>query len=415
MSQPENVLTLIFGDKEKKIPIQSSLKELKQEFIKEFEISSDFPFYLYYKLDTYDIILNEDSFQDFIELNITKIFAEKKIEENIEEENINSECINSEFDLLIKELENEIMKVNKEKENKRNKDGIIIESKECENKKDKINISKNTNLVDEGQIKDLKMKIDLLTQENIQLKKIEKKYKENMLKIEKSKKTKREYKKITEINFQYDKQKSSDLIKKEKEIEYLKNENLKLKNENKQLEENNKIKNEEEKDIKELEEEFNNEKINMQNEIKNLESIIQINETEFKEKETRYKNQKKDLKKKLKELQKQLEEKSKNINSNKETTSKNSSDIDSGNNKSNVMNASKIKKMKRIQRINEIYKRNKIKILSSKSMNKITLKKTKEEEDKYKEKIKFMKLQNKFELNSTGSSDENIMKSMTFN
>ena len=78
MSQPENVLTLIFGDKEKKIPIQSSLKELKQEFIKEFEISSDFPFYLYYKLDTYDIILNEDSFQDFIELNITKIFAEKK-------------------------------------------------------------------------------------------------------------------------------------------------------------------------------------------------------------------------------------------------------------------------------------------------------------------------------------------------
>ena len=415
MSQPENVLTLIFGDKEKKIPIQSSLKELKQEFIKEFKISSDFPFYLYYKLDTYDIILNEDSFQDFIELNITKIFAEKKIEENIEEENINSECINSEFDLLIKELENEIMKVNKEKENKRNKDGIIIESKEYENKKDKINISKNTNLVDEGQIKDLKMKIDLLTQENIQLKKIEKKYQENMLKIEKSKKTKREYKKITEINFQYDKQKSSDLIKKEKEIEYLKNENLKLKNENKQLEENNKIKNEEEKDIKELEEEFNNEKINMQNEIKNLESIIQINEIEFKEKETRYKNQKKDLKKKLKELQKQLEEKSKNINSNKETTSKNSSDIDSGNNKSNVMNASKIKKMKRIKRINEIYKRNKIKILSSKSMNKITLKKTKEEEDKYKEKIKFMKLQNKFELNSTGSSDENIMKSMTFN
>ena len=415
MSQPENVLTLIFGDKEKKIPIQSSLKELKQEFIKEFEISSDFPFYLYYKLDTYDIILNEDSFQDFIELNITKIFAEKKIEENIEEENINSECINSEFDLLIKELENEIMKVNKEKENKRNKDGIIIESKEFENKKDKINISKNTNLVDEGQIKDLKIKIDLLTQENIQLKKIEKKYQENMLKIEKSKKTKREYKKITEINFQYDKQKSSELIKKEKEIEYLKIENLKLKNENKQLEENNKIKNEEEKDIKELEEEFNNEKINMQNEIKNLLSIIQINETEFKEKETRYKNQKKDLKKKLKELQKQLEEKSKNINSNKETTSKNSSDIDSGNNKSNVMNTSKIKKMKRVQRINEIYKRNKIKILSSKSMNKINLKKTKEEEDKYKEKIKFMKLQNKFELNSTGSSGENIMKSMTFN
>ena len=415
MSQSENALTLIFEQKEKVIPIQSSLNGLKQEFIKEFEISSDFPFYLYYKLDTYDIILNEDSFQDFIELNITKIFAEKKIEENIEEENINSECINSEFDLLIKELENEIMKVNKEKENKRNKADIIIESKEFENKKDKINISKNTNLVDEGQIKDLKMKIDLLTQENIQLKKIEKKYQENMLKIEKSKKTKREYKKITEINFQYDKQKSSELIKKEKEIEYLKIENLKLKNENKQLEDNNKIKNEEEKDIKELEEEFNNEKINMQNEIKNLESIIQINEIEFKEKETRYKNQKKDLKKKLKELQKQLEEKSKNINSNKETTSKNSSDIDSGNNKSNVMNTSKIKKMKRVQRINEIYKRNKIKILSSKSMNKINLKKTKEEEDKYKEKIKFMKLQNKFELNSTGSSGENIMKSMTFN
>ena len=126
MSQPENALTLIFEQKEKVIPIQSSLNELKQEFIKEFEISSDFPFYLYYKIDTnYDIILNENSFPDFVELNLTKIYAEKKIEANNEEENINCESMNSEFDLVIKELENEIMKINKEKENKGNNKNII--------------------------------------------------------------------------------------------------------------------------------------------------------------------------------------------------------------------------------------------------------------------------------------------------
>ena len=415
MSQPENVLTLIFGDKEKKIPIQSSLKELKQEFIKEFEISSDFPFYLYYKIDTnYDIILNENSFPDFVELNLTKIYAEKKIEENNEEENINCESMNSEFDLVIKELENEIMKINKEKENKRNDKNYVVKSEELEISNDKVNINKNYNSVDEGQIKELKMKIDILTKENLKLKDIEKRYQENRLKIEKSKNIKKELKKINEINFQIEKQKSSEQNEKEKEIIFLKNENLKLKNENKQLMENNKIKKEEEKDIKEMEDDFNNEKINMQNEIKTLESIIQIKESEFEEKENRYKKQKKDLKNKIKELQKQLEEKSKN-NSIKETASKNSSDIDSMNNKSNVMTASKIKRMKRIKCLNEIYKRNKTGIFRAKTTYKIDTEKKKEEEDKYKEKIKSMKLKCKSELSNTESSDNNIMKSMTFN
>jgi len=415
MSQPENALTLIFEQKEKVIPIQSSLNELKQEFIKEFEISTDFPFYLYYKIDTnYDIILNENSFPDFIELNLTKIYAEKKIEENNEEENINCESMNSEFDLVIKELENEIMKINKEKENKRNDKNYVVKSEELEISNDKVNINKNYNSVDEGQIKELKMKIDLLRKENIKLKDIEKRYQENRLKIEKSKNIKKEFKKINEINFQIEKQKSSEQNEKENEIEYLKNENLKLTNENKQLMENNKNKKEEEKNIKEMEEDFNNEKINMQNEIKTLESIIQIKESEFEEKENRYKKQKKDLKNKIKELQKQLEEKSKN-NSNKETASKNSSDVDSMNNKSNVMTASKIKRMKRIKCLNEIYKRNKTGIFRAKTTYKIDTEKKKEEEDKYKEKIKSMKLKCKSELSNTESSDGNIMKSMTFN
>ena len=400
MSQPENALTLIFEQKEKIIPVPSSLNGLKQEFIKEFEISSDFPFYLYYKIDTnYDIILNENSFPDFVELNLTKIYAEKKIEENNEEENINCESMNSEFDLVIKELENEIMKINKEKENKRNDKNYVVKSEELEISNDKVNINKNYNSVDEGQIKELKMKIDILTKENLKLKDIEKRYQENRLKIEKSKNIKKELKKIKE---------------KEKEIIFLKNENLKLKNENKQLMENNKIKKEEEKDIKEMEDDFNNEKINMQNEIKTLESIIQIKESEFEEKENRYKKQKKDLKNKIKELQKQLEEKSKN-NSIKETASKNSSDIDSMNNKSNVMTASKIKRMKRIKCLNEIYKRNKTGIFRAKTTYKIDIEKKKEEEDKYKEKIKSMKLKCKSELSNTESSDNNIMKSMTFN
>ena len=415
MSQPENALTLIFEQKEKIIPIQSSLNGLKQEFIKEFEISSDFPFYLYYKIDTnYDIILNENSFPDFIELNLTKIYAEKKIEENNEEENINCESMNSEFDLVIKELENEIMKINKEKENKRNDKNYVVKSEELEISNDKVNINKNYNSVDEGQIKELKMKIDILTKENLKLKGIEKRFQENRLKIEKSKNIKKELKKIKEINFQIEKQKSSEQNEKEKEIIFLKNENLKLKNENKQLMENNKIKKEEEKDIKEMEDDFNNEKINMQNEIKTLESIIQIKESEFEEKENRYKKQKKDLKNKIKELQKQLEEKSKN-NSIKETASKNSSDIDSMNNKSNVMTASKIKRMKRIKCLNEIYKRNKTEIFRAKTTYKIDIEKKKEEEDKYKEKIKSMKLKCKSELSNTESSDNNIMKSMTFN
>ena len=415
MSQPENALTLIFEQKEKVIPIQSSLNELKQEFIKEFEISSDYPFYLYYKIDTnYDIILNENSFPDFVELNLTKIYAEKKIEENYEEENINCESMNSEFDLVIKELESEIMKINKEKENKRNDKNYVVKSKELEISNDKVNNSKNYNSVDEGQIKELKMKIDILTKENLKLKDIEKIFQENRLKIEKSKNIKKEFKKINEINFKIEKQKSSEQNEKEKEIIFLKNENLKLKNEHKQLMENNKIKKEEEKDIKEMEEDFNNEKINMQNEIKTLESIIQIKESEFEEKENRYKKQKKDLKNKIKELQKQLEEKSKN-NSIKETASKNSSDIDSMNNKSNVMTASKIKRMRRIKCLNEIYKRNKTGIFRAKTTYKIDIEKKKEEEDKYKEKIKSMKLKCKSELSNTESSDDNIMKSMTFN
>lgn len=416
MSQPENALTLIFEQKEKVIPIQSSLNELKQEFIKEFEISSDFPFYLYYKIDNnYDIILNENSFPDFIELNLTKIYAEKKIEENNVEENINCESMNSEFDLVIKELESEIMKINEEKENKRNDKNYVVKSEELEISNDKVNINKNYNSVDEGQIKVLKMRIDLLRKENIKLKDIENRYQENMIKIEKSKNIKKEFKKINEINFQIEKQKIPEQNEKENEIEYLKNENLKLKNENKQLKENIKTKNVEEKDIKEMEDDFNNEKINLQNEIKTLESIIQIKESEFEEKENRYKKQKKDLKNKIKELQKQLEEKSKNSNPSKETASKNSSDIDSMNNKSNVMTASKIKRMKRIKCLNEIYKRNKTKIFRAKTTYKIDIEKKKEEEDKYKEKIKSMKLKYKSELSNTESSDGNIMKSMTFN
>ena len=136
MLKSEKDLIILYEGEEKHIHIKSSLKELEEEFIKEFKISENFPFYLYYKFDNdCDIILDEDSFSELTELNITKIFAEKIIEDNKEINIINdikNRNVNSDFDLLIKELEKEIIKSRKLSGQTENSENIIIKSKESE-------------------------------------------------------------------------------------------------------------------------------------------------------------------------------------------------------------------------------------------------------------------------------------------
>jgi hypothetical protein len=125
-------LTIIFEGNEKSIPIKSSLKEIEQDFKKEFnQTSNKFTYDFYYKINNNDIILNEDTFLEFIEYNIGKLFAERRTEEIFENKIINNQKINLEFDSLIKELENEMIKVNKNKENKKSVN-IIIKSKEID-------------------------------------------------------------------------------------------------------------------------------------------------------------------------------------------------------------------------------------------------------------------------------------------
>ena len=125
-------LTIIFEGNEKSIPIKSSLKEIEQDFKKEFnQTSNKYTYDFYYKINNNDIILNEDTFLEFIEYNIGKLFAERRTEEIFENKIINNQKINLEFDSLIKELENEMIKVNKNKENKKSVN-IIIKSKEID-------------------------------------------------------------------------------------------------------------------------------------------------------------------------------------------------------------------------------------------------------------------------------------------
>ena len=187
--------------------------------------------YLYFKSDDDNLILNEDSFQEFIDSNTKELFAEKEIKDDNKENDLNNQNVDSEFDLFFQELEKEINKINKKKENKLN---TLIKSNECEVEYNKTNNKRNSNDNEQNKlVEELKLKVDNLIEENNKLKEIEKKYKENIQKKEQSKQIKLDYQKINVINLKYNMQERKKQI--ENHIEQLKNENIKLKNENKQL------------------------------------------------------------------------------------------------------------------------------------------------------------------------------------
>ena len=81
--------------------------------------------------------------------------------------------MDSEFDLFFQELEKEINKINKKKENKLN---TLIKSNECEVEYNKTNNKRNSNDNEQNKlVKELKLKVDNLIEENNKLKEIEKK------------------------------------------------------------------------------------------------------------------------------------------------------------------------------------------------------------------------------------------------
>ena len=280
MLETKNNLSILYEGKEHQIPIGSSIKELEQEFINKFQAQKNVPYYFYYKVNNdIDIILTEDSFSDFIELNIMTLYVDKKRESTISDSDmaLSEQNINSELDLLIQEIKIEKTKIKKDK-------NVFIKSKEIElnYKLVKDNSSQN-NLIN-----DMKLKINELLEENNKLK--TKKEKQNIINIIKETKG---------ISFLYNGQ-----ISNKKEIESLKNENDDLKKSKDNLKEKLKTmkkelikKNEE---LLEANKKLTNENNNLNNEIKNYVSIIQTLTNEKDEQIKKLKKEKKELKSELK-------------------------------------------------------------------------------------------------------------------
>ena len=177
MIDSENTLTIIYEGENKKVPIKSTFDEIEKEFIQKFKLSENYHYYLYFKSDDDNLILNEDSFQEFIDSNTKELFAEKEIKDDNKENDLNNQNVDSEFDLFFQELEKEINKINKKKENKLN---TLIKSNECEVEYNKTNNKRNSNDNEQNKlVEELKLKVDNLIEENNKLKEIEKKYKEN--------------------------------------------------------------------------------------------------------------------------------------------------------------------------------------------------------------------------------------------
>ena len=364
MTDSENTLTIIYEGENKKVPIKSTFDEIEKEFIQKFKLSENYHYYLYFKSDDDNLILNEDSFQEFIDSNTKELFAEKEIKDDNKENDLNNQNVDSEFDLFFQELEEEINKINKKKENKLN---TLIKSNECEVEYNKTNNKRNSNDNEQNKlVEELKLKVDNLIEENNKLKEIEKKYKENIQKKEQSKQIKLDYQKINVINLKYNMQERKEQI--EKHIEQLKNENIKLKNENKQLLEEYK---------------------NLKDKAKKLEDIENQNKTldlllkESKENEEKISKRYEDFRNiknsrifnKLKVDKFEL-----NILQNKKIFSSYPSDI----NQSKII---KIKKNKKIKIINKISKEYKTKFSYSEKIKTDVYKSIRDIEDMYKSRL----------------------------
>ena len=364
MIDSENTLTIIYEGENKKVPIKSTFDEIEKEFIQKFKLSENYHYYLYFKSDDDNLILNEDSFQEFIDSNTKELFAEKEIKDDNKENDLNNQNVDSEFDLFFQELEKEINKINKKKENKLN---TLIKSNECEVEYNKTINKRNSNDNEQNKlVEELKLKVDNLIEENNKLKEIEKKYKENIQKKEQSKQIKLDYQKINVINLKYNMQERKKQI--ENHIEQLKNENIKLKNENKQLLEEYK---------------------NLKYKAKKLEDIENQNKTldlllkESKEREEKISKRYEDFRnrkisRKFNKLK--VDKFELNILQNKKIFSSYPSDI----NQSKII---KIKKNKKIKIINKISKEYKTKFSYSEKIKTDVYKSIRDIEDMYKSRL----------------------------
>ena len=283
MLETKNVLSIFYEGKTEYIPICSSIEELEKEFINKFKVPKNISYYFYYKINNdIEIILTKDSFSDFIELNITTLFADKKKENIISDDvTLNEQKLNSGLDLFIQEIKNQNSKIK------------LVKKKYIESKEIEINYKiVNENSKEKHIMNEMRLKIKELSDEN------------NKLKEKKERKIITKSTKV--ISLQYNGQKSE-----KKEIESLKNEINELKESNNNLKKA--FENKEKELIKKNIELTNgNSKLkadneNLNNTIKSLEFIKdQIN----KEKENlKARNEK------LKEKINQLREEKRNLNS----------------------------------------------------------------------------------------------------
>ena len=348
MLTTKNELTILYEGIEKQISICSTINELEQEFINKFQTQKNIQYYFYYKINNdIEIILTEESFNDFIDLNITTLFADKKEEKNIRDGDLelNSQKIDSGLDLFIQEFKNEKIKLKKISEKVKNLFNISKE-KELEYKLVNNN-SKEKKLIDE-----MNIKINELLEENNKLK--EQKNKKNTLK------------EINVINFQYSGQNSY-----EKEIESLKNKNNQLKESIKKLKENNEIN---EKEFIQKIEYLTNENNELSKDNKNIDDEIKslrfINE-KLSEENNKFSVQNERLKKKFDKINKKLKE----MQNKSSGSSNNSTKIDSTNSKleSNKDIIKPERRNKKLDTINKLYQefkdKNLIKLINNNSGN----------------------------------------------
>ena len=348
MLTTKNELTILYEGIEKQISIGSTIKQLEQEFIKKFQTQKNIQYYFYYKINNdIEIILTEESFNDFIDLNITTLFADKKEEKNIRDGDLelNSQKIDSGLDLFIQEFKNEKIKLKKISEKVKNLFNISKE-KELEYKLVNNN-SKEKKLIDE-----MNIKINELLEENNKLK--EQKNKKNTLK------------EINVINFQYSGQNIY-----EKEIESLKNKNNQLKESIKKLKENNEIN---EKEFIQKIEYLTNENNELSKDNKTIDDEIKslrfINE-KLSEENNKFSVQNERLKKKFDKINKKLRE----IQNKSSGSSNNSTKIDSTNSKleSNKDIIKPERRNKKLDTINKLYQefkdKNLIKLINNNSGN----------------------------------------------
>ena len=242
MIETKNVLSISYEGKSEQIPICSSIKELEQEFINKFKAEKNNSYCFYYKINSdIDIILTQDSFSDFIELNIMTLFADKKKENIIGDDiSLNEKELNSGLDLFIQEIKNQKSKLK------------LVKNKFIQSKEIELNYKLvNENSSEKHIINDMKLKLNELIEENNKLK--ERKERQSIIKETKV------------ISLQYNGQN-----KEKKEIELLKNEINELRDSNNNLKTSFENK---EKELIKKNIELTNDNSKLKNENENLNNI----------------------------------------------------------------------------------------------------------------------------------------------